>query len=122
MTPVQISLRKSGWVLVEWTDTEGKLRRAWVVPQTVKESGPSPLVDRPERGTPYGVDFSRLVTLSATSHDLDLALKRRGIWTLDDLRKNPQDVLGALQDAYGIDLAGLLNAAKLYEQELKNYG
>lgn len=122
MTPVQIILRKGGWILVEWTNTEGKLRRAWATPQMVRESGPTPLADRPERGMPYGVDFSRLVTLSATSENLDTALKRRGIWTLDELRTRQQDVLGALQDTYGIDLAGLLNAAKLYEQELKNHG
>lgn len=121
MTQVQIILRKSGLILVEWTNTDGNLKRSWLPPNMVEESGPKPESDRPERGIPYGVDFSRMISLSATSQDWNNALKKRGIWTIADLRARPQDAIGALQDAYGIDLAALLNAAKLYEQEF-NHG
>lgn len=83
----------------------------------VNESGQTPTVSKPERGIPYGVDFSALVTLSANSKNLDEELKRRGIWTVADLRANPLEVMGALQATYGIDLAALLQAAKQYEAE-----
>lgn len=119
MTTVQIISRKSGYVLVEWTDTDGRLRRAWIKPDMVWESGPLPRVDRPERGVPYGMDFSRMITLSADSKTFDNALKRRGIWTIADLRTRPQEALGALHEAYGVDLAALLHAAKIHEEEYK---
>lgn len=117
MTSVQIISRKSGLILVEWTDTDSNLRRNWVKPDMVKESGPSPEVDRPARGIPHGMDFSRLITLSATSQHWNNALKRRGIWTIADLKARPQEALGALHDAYGIDLAAIYQAVKFYEQE-----
>lgn len=114
MTNVQIIRRKNDFVLVQWEVGE-RMYRAWVLPNMVDESGLSPVVNRPERGIPYGVDFSQLVVLQASAQILDTELKRRGIWTLNDLRTNAQTVLGALQTTYGIDLAALLQAAKLLE-------
>lgn len=110
---VQIIRRKNGLVLVQWEEAE-RLSRAWVLEDWLSGNQ----ADRPERGIPYGVDFSRLVVLQASAQTLDTELKRRGIWTLADLRADAQAVLGALQATYGIDLAALFQAAKHFESEV----
>lgn len=107
MQPVQIVRQKGGFTLIEWED-DNRLYRSWVLPEMVVEGA----VDRPKRGIPYGVDFSSLVDLQASTQTLDYELKRRGIWTYEDVLHRAQEVLSALQATYGVDLAELLKAAK----------
>lgn len=108
MQPVQIVRQKGGFTLVEWEEDD-RLYRSWVLPEMVVEG----VVDRPQRGIPYGVDFSHLVVLQASPQTLDTELKRRDIWTHEDVLHRAQEVLSALQATYGVDLATLLQAAKL---------
>lgn len=117
---VRIIRRKSGMTLVEWKDEGDYPRRAWISPDMIIEE-PGPLeiiVDRPEAGIPYGMDFARMVNPSATSEEIDRCLKLAGIWTIDDLRANSQGVMGALTRAYGLDFAQIMIGAKEYEQDL----
>lgn len=120
LTDVQIIQGNNDLVLVQWTNSNNILQRSWVGRRDlVDEVGRSAKVANPERGYPYGVEFWRIVELKATPKDLDRELKQRGIWTLADLRARPNEVVGALVAAYGVDLATIFQAANTYEKELK---
>ena len=111
----KIIQRKNGIMLVEWTD-QATPHRSWVTPDMiVEESGTTAIIDNPAAGIPYGVDFTRLIVLSTTPEDIDREFKRRGIWTIADLRARPQEAVGAIQAAYRLDLGRVLQAAKAYE-------
>ena len=115
---VQVVLRKNGFLLAEWK-VDGAPKRAWVTPDmVVVDAGSTATVSRPEAGIPYGMDFSRLELVPHTAADIDRELKIAGIWTTHDVRNRPNEVLGALLAACGIELAQLLNFAKEYEKSL----
>lgn len=120
MTEVQVLRRKNGLMLVEWNEAATP-KRAWVSGDMLrKDNGDTALVDKPQAGVPYGVDFWRMVKISkVTPEQLDAEMKRRGIWTLADLRANPNVALAAIQSLFGLNLSALLMAADQYEQELK---
>lgn len=110
--------RKAGLTLVEWVDAAGLPHRNWVPPYFIVSERDNLLeVTDPEAGIQYGLDFSQLFVPRITSQDLDRELKKKGIWTADDLRTRPNEALAALRDLYGIDLAALLNAVAEYEQQ-----
>lgn len=120
LTSVQIIQSNNDLVLVEWTNEHGILQRSWVEQSAlVDAAGRTAKVEDPGQGVPYGVEFWRIVKLSLSSKDLDRELKQRGIWTLADLRTRPNEVLGALVAAHGVDLAAVFQAADRYEKELK---
>lgn len=64
-----------------------------------------------EAGIEYGLSWEQIVVLHATPETVAAELRRAGIWTLDDLYHKPQAALGALQAAYHLDLAALIQAA-----------
>ena len=118
-TKVLIIRRKNGLTLVEWREG-GTLKRAWVTPQMIEsESDHYCWVHNPGVGIPFGVDWERLISFTASPIDLDRELKRTGIWTAEDLRLNPNAALGAIKSALGLDLAALQNAAREYEKQLE---
>ena len=105
--------------LVEWAEG-GTLKRAWVIPSMIEsEEGNYAWVFNPGMGIPFGVDWSRIVTFMSTPIDIDMELKRQGIWTAEDLHMNPNGALGAIKSALGLDLAALQNAAREYEKQLR---
>ena len=113
---VKIVLRKNNIYLVEWTES-GNPNRAWVTPDmVVSETSETAIVNNPSAGIPYGANFAEMITLFATPEDVDREFKRRGIWTIADLRAKPQDALAAIQSVYRVDLARVLQAAKMYEE------
>ena len=117
---VQIIRRTANRVLVEWQGENGIPQRSWVDSrELVQESGRSAQVREPNRGIPYGVEFRRIVEMRASSADLERELKARGIWTGDDVRARPNDVVSALMAAYGVDVATVLRAVDQFEKQLK---
>lgn len=109
----RIVLRKSGMLLVEWSDEGQALHRAWVTPEMTKDESKGLItVVGPDRGIPYGVDWTELISLSATPEGIDRELKRVGIWTEADLIAMPQQALGAIQAVYRFDLATLTKRAR----------
>jgi len=112
---VQIILHKNDLHLIEWQEM-GKPHRAWVTPDMIEsKSGKTAVVKNPGAGIPYGMDWTPLITLSATPEDFDRELKRVGVWTIQDLRDKPNEALSALRSVYGIDMAVLLQAVKALE-------
>lgn len=121
LTDVQIIQRNNDLALVQWTNHHNILQRSWVAERLLVDvAGHSARVANPEQGLPYGVEFWRMIgEIKISSKDVDRELKQRGIWTLADLRARPNEVVGALVAAHGVDLATIFQAAIRYEKELK---
>lgn len=86
----------------------GKLKRV-IIPAAEASNQMDP--DILEMGIPYGLPWESIVTLSVTSETLAERLREAGLWTVEDINANPRAVYGALQAAYGVDLAAILQAA-----------
>jgi len=118
---VRVITTKDGMYLIEWEDTDGDgLQRKWVTKEMIFEflddDGRLATVEDPERGIPYGVDWKLILPeISCTIVDLANELKRRGIWTTEDMRANPNSVRVALSTALGTGLSEILHAAAAYD-------
>jgi len=97
-----------GLTLIEWIE-EGQPYRAWVPAGDVVNGE----CVYPERGIPYGVDWSQWVTLQLDPVQLDRALKQRGIWTPDDLKRDPNVVQGAINYVVGDVLGDLMRSTRV---------
>lgn len=117
---VQIVRQERDLILVEWRE-RNKSKRTWVTPDMiVTKTDNVATVTNPGGGIPYGVEWHRLIDLGETTpRKVEEELHRRGIWTIADLRSNPQEIVSALQSAYGFSRAQLLQAAERYENDLK---
>lgn len=108
---VQIIRRKSDLTLVQWEE-DGAPMRAWVVPSMIVEADQnSGLVRNPQEGVPYGERWNEFLEVAqVTPEMIDRELKRRGIWTIEDLEAKPNVARHCIQRVYGFDLAELLRA------------
>jgi hypothetical protein len=101
--------------LVEWTDGDDHLRRAFV-PQAKLETGGADL-ETLGKGIPYGVPWEEAVDLSRTTPEAFAdELRRLGVWTLADLEARPKLIRQALFNVTGVTLAALHSAAKRHER------
>ena len=117
MTEVTIVREQRDMTLVEWTDKQDVPQRHWVKSTWVTDrSGKTGKVSNPEQGYPYGVDFLNTLSPAVTPAVICRELRRRGLWTADDLQKNPNVLRGALQAAYSLDFAQVIAIAKNYER------
>lgn len=117
MSKVTIIREDGSMSLVQWTDDKEVPQRNWVKQSMIRmRSGKDAEVDHPEHGYPYGVDFSHALNPAVTSHDICRELRKRGLWTVDDLQKSPQSIMGALQAAYGLDLSQIIAIARQHER------
>ncbi len=112
---VRVIAKKGKSALVEWGDDAG-IHRAFVPTDsiTLDSSNHDRTVvsaDDLAIGLPYGVEWSTAVTFDLSVEEMEQALYRRGIWTVDDVRANPQAAVSALAYAYGANLRALYNAA-----------
>lgn len=103
-----ISKRKKS-ALIEYTKN-GKLLRATVPASDIVDDSISDY--KLKLAIPYGVEWSKLLTLEATPEDLERNLRKAGIWTSQDALQNAPKVLGAIQATYRVDLGTLLRIAK----------
>ena len=106
--PVRLVDSRGASALVEWSDPD--LHRGYVPLQEVAKDStvPAPVL---AEAIPYGVAWEKHLTLEATPEKLAHALRVRGIWTANDLRKKQQVALGAIIATYGVDLGALNRAA-----------
>ena len=101
-----------GMTLVEWKDENAIWQRYWVSPEMIiSEVDREVTVDRPTRGYPFGDDLLAGFSPSVTKTDILRELRARGIWSIADLKANPNAARAAIQSAYGLDLAQLLQLA-----------
>jgi hypothetical protein len=107
---VRVVTRKDGWCLVAWTDAAGMPQRSWVVEDhTVADSWGEVEVEDPAAGIPYGFDFSQIPIRNISSVELCAELRRRGLWTIEDVKTNAQAAVAALLTVAGITWAGFLD-------------
>ena len=104
--PERIGVRvlkvKGGSALVEFV--KDGVQRVFVPESSVKDGTVSETTLK--RGVRYGVPWEE-VRLGATAEEVALRLRNAGIWTREDLLRNQQAAIGALQAAYQVDLAAL---------------
>lgn len=107
---VKVLNREGASVLVEWND--GEIHRAYIPVTALKENG-TVHKSTLEAGIPYGLEWEDIIgELKATPVEVGRKLRAAGIWTANDLFKNGNAALGAIQAAYGLDLATLMAAAQ----------
>lgn len=100
--------------LVEWVDGEGRAQRVYIPTSEVVDGSVS--AEALAMGIPHGVPWAQLVEISVSPELVEQHLHRAGIWTAEDLRNNPNAAVGALQAAYGVDLAVLRRAANSFKE------
>lgn len=100
--------------LIEYVETDGSLRRVWI-PKSVLAGGLATLEEL-RQGIQYGLPWEELGVTPSVAHEL----RRRGIWTADDLRRHPNIGVAALQAAYSASVQRLLAAALNYELEAQH--
>lgn len=99
--------------LVEWIE-DGVSQRALVTPDMIVDiSGQSAIVNYPERGIPFGEDWTAYISQVVTPSMFNAKLKQSGIWTIEDLQSRPNEVHGALLAATASILQELLSNVKL---------
>lgn len=97
--------------LVQWNDGKS-LRRAWVPTHLI-----SPDLEVSfkvlNEGAPYGLPFDQIVeSVSISADDVAEALHRRGIWTEEDVMRNPETVSKALIAAMGLSVSSFQNSIR----------
>ena len=109
ITRVKVIYEKGRNVLVEWFD-DGMPMRGWLPWNKVRVD----IVDTIEldRVMPYGEPWEDIIELRATPREMAKNLRKVGIWTLEDLRKNPNAALGAIMATYKVDYHILLKSVK----------
>ena len=117
---VKIVRRSGDATLVAWID-DGKYRRVTIPRYQIEfdASYKTGITDKQtlELGIPYGLPWEEIIgEIRITPGMIANTLRQHGIWTSKDLNKNTDAVVGALQAAYGLDLATLLRGARRYKE------
>jgi hypothetical protein len=99
--------------LVEWTDKDGDAQRCYVPSAAVEDVKVA--LDILEEGIPYGAPWGKLAEgiglPEKYTSQFAGALYRRGVWTAQDLERNPKSVIAALVEVTGITASALRRAA-----------
>lgn len=111
MIQTTVIKRQGQAVLVQYVDDKGLVRRVTVPARTIRAGDMVEVVEL-QRGIPYGVPWSELLSIQVSPERLEQELQRVGIWTAADLLSNPNVAIGAIQAAIGVDLAALIRAAQ----------
>jgi hypothetical protein len=115
----KVITRSGGLTLVEWLDGVYP-NRAWVTPdQITEDAGRHLTVFHPEGGIPYGVDWSELTSGLLNTGEIENRLKQAGIWTVEELQRQPNVALGVLRAVAGDLLQELLTSARALQKEAR---
>ena len=106
--------------LIEYVTGDRSLRRVYVPGASIIE-GECPQ-DLLEQGIEYGLPWEEVLVeaLGVTPEIATRAareMRRRGLWVTGDLRRNPEQVIAALQAAFGASYQRILAAAEHYDKE-----
>jgi hypothetical protein len=116
----KVVARHKDLALVEWQN--GSTRRAWVTPDMiVEDSGESAIISHPDGGIPYGVDWSALFTASISADEIEARLYQSGIWTVEELQRQPNVALGILRHMAGDLLQNLLGNARALQKGREDF-
>lgn len=95
--------------LVEWFE-EGKIYRSIIPSSDVDVEGNC---ENPHQGLPHGDSFLPFITVDVSPEEIQFQLNNSGIWTLEELLKQPSIVQGAVNAAFGKVLANMLTRVML---------
>lgn len=73
-----------------------------------------------EQGIPYGEPWAQIargLALEGVPERLEEALQQRGVWTLEDARLHPMEVIAALQQALGLERARFMRLVEKWAAE-----
>jgi hypothetical protein len=115
MTDVKILASKGNSVLIEWVSGGRYVERGFIPSHLVVDDKVAH--DELLAVIPYGVPWSSIVRFKADPVRLEQELHRVGIWTLDDITRNPNRAIAALQSVYSVDYAALKAAARTFSDE-----
>ena len=123
MKRVRIIFRKKDAILVQVSDEKGNLKR-FVVPSVEiklipKEPNFAFVSEKAmERSIPYGIPWEyKLKDRIITSEELATSLRNNGLWTEEDIFKNPSLVQGALMSALKLSISEIIAIAKEYKEK-----
>jgi len=93
--PVRLVAHKDGSALVEWLDPDG-YHRAYVPMDRLKDGtvGAKDL----ERGIPHGLAWEEWIEVTATPEHIANELRRRGVWTWEDMNNAALDAVNRAFD------------------------
>lgn len=100
---------RKGMVLVEWVEDD-ELRRSILPSSDVDENG---YCASPEMGLEYGVPWSNYFSYQLDPVALERSLRNAGVWTVEDLNRNPKLLQGAMVAIAGDMVQNLLRNVKL---------
>jgi hypothetical protein len=105
--------------LVEWTGKDGEARRAYIPAGEIDDGKVA--VETLEAGIPYGAPWGELAEEIGLPPDYAPGFARslyaHGVWTVEDLERNPKAVVGALVEATGITAGALRRAVIAIQQK-----
>jgi len=115
---VRLVRRNGQAALVEFADA-GKPMRVTLPEDLLQDEGSRCTADPADlaAGVPYGLAWEKATTGRVTAEKIAGALRNAGIWTAEDLKQQPRAAIGALQAAYGLDLAALMEFAAASRKE-----
>jgi hypothetical protein len=112
----RVVLRKKAAVLLEANDKDGIPLRATFPAESlsIRENGTVILSEEEfSMGIPFGIPWEyKFKQIVVTPEELAGELHRNGIWTRDDVYKNPEGVKGALLASMKLSLAYINQIAK----------
>lgn len=85
--------------LIEWVDTSGNINRSIVPSSEVIYDGNKVLVDNPDEGAPYGIDWEKLIHIKHGPKAIANLLRQYDIWTLEDYASHTATVTSVLNEA-----------------------
>lgn len=106
-----------GTVLVQWQE-DGKLRRGWI-PDTL--ISPNSEVNNRvlSEAAPGGLPFEQIFkNISISAEDLADALRRRNIWTEEDIQRNPAAIAQALLVAAQVSVSRIQTMIREFQPEV----
>lgn len=101
-------------IVVEYVE-KGVLKRATLPIESV--NGSKVDAETLGMGVPYGIDWSKLKLEPVTAEQLAEELHKNGIWTREDVQKNPGAVQGAYQKVIGLSMSKIYQVANSHNKE-----
>lgn len=112
--PVRVVMTDGTQAVVIAVTDDGDQRRYRVHARAVSERDGQRFVEKsvltPQRED--GIKWEDVLKPSTTADDLARELRRRGLFGAVEVQTRPNEVIAAIQAAYGVDLAAVMQAAR----------
>ena len=107
-TQVKVIFRKGSSALVEFIDGELPIRKFVPVNKVVKDFVDNEVL---EQGIPYGYPWSE-IKLTITGDKFEKEMRNVGLWTAEDVAREPRKLWSALNALLAEDVTNIINVSK----------